>query len=183
MLAPWKKSYDKPIQHIQKQRHYFVYKCQNSQSCSFPSSHVWMWELDNKKDWALKNWCLQTVILEKTPESLLDSKDIKSINTKGNQPWIFIRRTDAEAEAPTFWPRDVKSWLILKDPNAGKDWRQEEKRITEDEIVGWHWENSRRFWRTGKPGILQSMSCKELDKTEQLNNNKQVYSSILCDSN
>ena len=180
MLAPWKKSYDKPIQHIQKQRHYLVYKCQNSQSCGFSSSHVWMWELGNKKDWALKNWCLQTVVLEKTPESLLDSKEIKSINPKGNQPWIFIRRTDAEAEASTFWPRDVKSWLIWKDPNAGKDWRQKEKGRTEDEMVGWHHQFiGHEFEQAPRHGEEQeSLACcsllghKELDSPEWLKNNK-----------
>ena len=106
---------------IFKRRHYFVYKCQNSQSCGFSSSHVWMWEQNNKKDWASDNWCLQTVQLEKTPESLLDSKEIKSINTKGNHPWIFIRRTDAEAEASIHWPLDMKSWLFENTLMLGKN--------------------------------------------------------------
>ena len=100
MLAPWKKSYDK--QHIKKQRHYFANKGPSSQSCGFPSSHVWMWELDHKEGWAMKNRCFQTVVLEKTLESPLDCKEIKPVNPKGNQPWIFIGRTDAEAEAPIF---------------------------------------------------------------------------------
>ena len=100
MLAPWKKSYDQPRQHLKKQRHYFVDNGLSSQSFGFSSSQVGMWELDYKGSWAPKNWCFQTVMLEKTPESLLDYKDIKPVNPKGNQTWIFIRRTDAEAEAP-----------------------------------------------------------------------------------
>ena len=109
-----------------------------------------MWELDNKKDCMLKNWCLQTVLLEKTLESPLDSKEIKSVNPKGNQPWIFIRGTDAEAEALMLWPPyDMKSRLIGKDPDAGKDWRQEEKQMTENEMVGWHhWFNGHEFEQT-----------------------------------
>ena len=97
-----------------------------------------MWELDHNEDWALKNWCLQTLILEKTLESLLDSKEIKPVNPKGNQAWLFIRRTDAEADAPIIWPPDVKNQLIGKEPDAGKDWRQEENGMIEDEMVGWH---------------------------------------------
>ena len=94
-----------------------------------------MWELDHKESWAPKNWCLWTVVLEKTPESPLDNKEIKPVNPKGNQPWIFIGQTDAEAEAPILWPLDEKSWLIGKDPDSGKDWGQEDKRVTEDEMV------------------------------------------------
>ena len=110
----------------------------NSQSYGFSSSHVWIWELVNKKGWALKNWCFWTVMLEKTLESPLDCKEIKSVHPKGNQSLIFIGRTDAEAEVPILWPPAVKNWFIGKDPDAGKDWRQEEKGTTEDEIVGWH---------------------------------------------
>ena len=99
---------------------------------------IWMWELDDKEAWAPKNWCFLTVLLEKTLESPLDCKEIQPIHPKGNKPWIFIGRTDAEAEAPTLSPPDVKSWLIRKDPDAGKDWRQEEKGTTEDEMVGCH---------------------------------------------
>ena len=95
-----------------------------------------MWELDHKEGWAVKNWCFQTVVLEKTLENPLDHEEIKPVNPKGNQPWIFIGRTDAEI--PVLWPSDAKSWLIGKDPDAGKDWRQEEKGMTEDEMVGWH---------------------------------------------
>ena len=121
MLAPWKETYDKPRQHIKK-RHYFANKCLSDQGYNFSSSHVWMWELDYKESWALKNW---TVVLEKTLESPLDCNEIQPVHPKGNQSWIFIGRTDAEAETPLLWPPDAKSWLILKDPNAGKDWRQE----------------------------------------------------------
>ena len=96
-----------------------------------------MWELDRKEDWVLKNWCFQIVVLEKTLENPLDCKEIKSVNPK-NQPWIFIGKTDAEAEAPILWQLDAKSWLTGKDPDAGKDGKQEEKRMTEDGMVGWH---------------------------------------------
>ena len=136
MFAPRKKSYDKSRQCIKKQRHYFANISLYSQSYVFSSSHVWMWELDHKEGWALKNWCFQTVMLEKTLDNPLDSKEIKAVNPKGNQPWIFTGRTGAEAEAPILWPPDAKSWLIRNDPDAGKDWGQEEKRVTEDEMVG-----------------------------------------------
>ena len=109
-----------------------------SQSYGFSSGHVWMWKLDHKEGWALKNWCFQTVVLEKTLESPLDRKKIKPINFKGNQPWIFIARTCAEAEAPILWSPDVKKWLIGKDPDAGKDWGQEENGATVGETVQWH---------------------------------------------
>ena len=137
--SPWKKSYDQPRQHIKKQRHYFVNKGPTSQGYGFSSSHVRMWELDHKESWALKNWCFWTVGLEKIlEESPLDCKEIQAAHPKGNQSWIFIGRTDAEAETPILWPPDAKNWLIEKDPDAGKDWRQEEKGTTEDEMVGWH---------------------------------------------
>ena len=146
MFAPGKKSYDQPRQHIKKQRHYFANKGPSNQSYSFSSSHVWIWELDYKESWTPKNWCFGTVVLEKTLESSLDSKEIQPVYPKGNQCWIFIGRTDAEAETPIFWPPDVKNWLIWKDPDAGKDWRQEEKGTTEDEMVGWHhWLNGHEF--------------------------------------
>ena len=104
----------------------------------FSSSHVWVWELDLKEGWASKNWCFVTMVLEKTLESPLDCKEIQPVHPKGNQSWIFIGRTDAEAETAIFGPPDVKNWLIWKDPDAGKDWRQEEKGMTEDEMVEWH---------------------------------------------
>ena len=126
-------------------------------------SHVWMWELDHKEDWVPKNWCFQTMVLEKTLQSPLDSKEINPINSKGNQPWIFIGRT--EAEVPVLWPPDEKSWLIRKDPDDGKDWEQEEKGAAEDEItVRWHhrlngheFEQTLRDGEGQKPGMLQSM--------------------------
>ena len=104
----------------------------------FSSSHVWMWELDYKESWEPKIWWFWTVVLDKTLESPLDCKEIKLVHPKGNQSWIFIARTDAEAETPKRWPPDAKSWLIWKDPYAGKDWGQEEKGMTEYEMVGWH---------------------------------------------
>ena len=109
------------------------------QNTSFSSSHVWMWELDYKESWAPKNWSFWTVVLEKTLENLLNNKEIHPVNPKGNQSWIFIGRTDAEAETPILRPPDAKTWLIWKDPDAGKDIRWEEKGMTEDEmVVGWH---------------------------------------------
>ena len=129
--------YDQPRQHIKKQRHYFANKGPSSQSYGFSSSHVWIWELDYKESRAQKNWCFWTVVLEKTLESPLDCK-IKPVHPKGNQSWIFIEMTDAGAETLILWPPDVKNWLIGKDPDAGKEWRQEEKGATEDEMVGWH---------------------------------------------
>ena len=138
MLAPWKKSYDQPRQHIKKQRDYFANKGPSSQSYDFSSSHIWMWELECKESWTLKNWCFSTVVLKKTLESPLNCKEIQPVHPKGNQSWILIGRIDVEAETLIIWPHDVKNWLIWKDPGAGKDWRQEEKGTTEDEMIGWH---------------------------------------------
>jgi len=138
MLAPWKKSYDQPRQHIKKQRHHFADKGLSSQSYGFSSNHVWMWELDYNESWVLKNWCFSTVVLEKTLESPLDCKEIQPVHRKGNQSWIFIERTDVEVEAPILWPPDAKDWLTGKEPDAGKDWGQEEKGSRKDEMVGWH---------------------------------------------
>ena len=139
-----------------------------------------MWELDHKEGWMLKNWCFWTVVLEKTLESPLDCKKIKPVNLEGNQSWIFIRRTDAKAEAPTLWSPGVKIWLLRKDPDAGKDWGQEEKGMMEDEMVGWHhWLNGHEFEQAPGDGEGQwGLVCcspwghKESDMTEQLNNNK-----------
>ena len=128
---------------ILKSRHYFVHLVK---AMVFSSSHVWMWELDYKESWALKNGCFWTVVLEKTLESPLDCKEIQPVHPKGVKSWVFIGRTDIEAETPILWPPDVKSWLILEDPDAGKDWGQEEKGTTEDEMVGWHhWLNGHEF--------------------------------------
>ena len=131
------------------------------------------WKLDYKESWALKNWCFWTVVLEKTLESPLDCKENKPVNPKGNQSWIFIGRTDAEAEGPILWPLDAKNWLIGKDPDAGKDWRQEEKGMTEDEMIGWHHQlNGHIFEPTpgdgegqGSLACCSQWGCKELDMT------------------
>ena len=140
-----------------------------------------MWKLDHKESWVLKNWCFWTVVLEKTLENPLDCKEIKLVNPKGNQPWKFTGRTDAKAVAPILWPPDVKNWLIERDPDAGKDWRQEEKGVTEDEMVGWHhWLNGREFDQAPGAGEGQgSLECchpwgrKKSNITKQLNN-KQI---------
>ena len=143
----------------------------------FSSSHVWMWELDYKEGWVPKNWCFWTVVLAKTLESPLDCKEIQPAHPKGVQSWLFIGRTDVEAETPILWPPDAKSWLIWKDPNAGKDWRQEEKGMTENEMVGWHhWFNGYEFEWTlgvgdGQGGLAycSPWDRKESDMTEWLN--------------
>ena len=200
MLSSWKKSYEKTRCLIIKQRHYFVSKCSYNQSYGFSSSQVWMWELNHKEGWALKNWCFWTVVLEKTLENPLDCKEIKLINSKGNQSWIFIGRTDAEA--PMFGHL-IQRPNLLEKTLTGKDWRQKEKGMAEDEMLGWYhrlngyeFEQAqfssvhsvvsdsfqphgpqhtrppcpsptpgvhpnprllRRWWKTGKPGVLQSM--------------------------
>ena len=177
MLAPWKKSYDQPREHIKKQRHYFADKGLSSQIYSFSSGYVWLWELDYKESWAPKNWCFWTVVLEKTLESPLDCKEIKQVNPKGNQSWIFIGMIDAEAEAPILWPPDAKNWLIGTDPVAGKDWRQGEGNnrghgwMVSLTRWTWVWASSGNWWRIGKPGMLQSMGSQrvEHDWTTQLN--------------
>ena len=174
MLAPWKKSYEQPRQHIKKQRHHFADKSPYSQSYGFSSSHVRMWKIIHKEGWAPKDWYFWTVVLEKTVESPLESKEIKPINPKGNQPWIFLRRTDTETP---IWPHDVKSQLTGKDPDAGKDWRQEEKGMTGEEMVGWHhWLNGHGFgWTPGVGDGQGGLACcsswvrKESDMTEWLN--------------
>ena len=133
-------NYDKPRQHIKKQGRYFADKGLYSQSYDFSGSHAWMWELDHKESWAMKNWCFWTVVLEKTLESPLDCKEIQPVHPKGDQSWVFFGRTDAETETPILWPyhNDMKRWLIGKDPDVGTNWRQEEKGMREDEMVGWH---------------------------------------------
>ena len=182
MLAPWKGSYDKPRQHIKKQRHHFDDNSPYSQSYGFSSSHVRKWELDHKEGWASKNWCFQTVVLERILESPLDSRELRPDNPKRNQPWIATGRTDAEA--PTLWPPDVKNQLIGKNPDAGKDWGQEEKGLTEDEMTGWHHQlndmSLSKLWEIVKDRELACCSpwgCKELDTTYWLkNNNMQAVS-------
>ena len=134
------------------------------------------WELNHKESWVLKNWCFR-IVLEKTLESPLDNKEIKLVNPKGNQSWIFIGKTDAEAETPILWTPDAKNWLLGKDPDAGKDWRQEEKGMTEDEMVGWHhWLDGHEFEQAlgvgdGQGGLecCSPWDCTESDITEQQN--------------
>ena len=148
-----------------------------SQGYGFSSSHVWMWELDYKESWAPKNWCFWTVVLEKTLDSPWDCKEIHPVHLKGNQSWIFIGRTDVDIETPILWLLDAKSWLTWKDPDAGKDWRWEEKGLTQDAMVGWHhWLKGYEFELT--PGVgdgQRGLECcnpwspKESDKTEPLN--------------
>ena len=150
-----------------------------SQSCGFSSSRVQVWELDHKESWAPKNWCFQIMVLKKTLESSFDCKKIKPVNPKGNQLWIFIGKTNAEAEAPILWLPDAKSWLIANDPDSGKDGRQEEKRITEDKMFVWHhWLNGHESEQTpgdserqGSLACCNSWGHKELDLTGLLNNN------------
>ena len=162
---------------LKKQRHYFVNKGPSSQGYSFSSSHIGMWELDYKESWALKNWCIWTVVLEKTLESPLDCKEIQPVHPKGDQSWVFIGRTDVEAETPILWPPDAKSWFIWKDPDAGKDRGQEEKGKTEDEVIGWHHRlNGHGFgWTLGVGDGQGGLACcspwdqKESDTTEWLN--------------
>ena len=154
MPAPWKKTYDQPKQHIKMQRHYFVNKGTSSQSYGFSSSHVWMWELDYKESWMLKNWCFWTVVLEKTLESPLDCKKIQPVHLKGNQSWIFIGRTDAEAETPILWLPDAKNWLTgnnwcwvrLKAGGKG-DNRGWYGWMTSPTQWAWIWASSVRQWK------------------------------------
>ena len=160
-----------------KVRHYFANKGPSSQGYGFTSIHVWMWQLDYKESWVQKNWWFWTVVLEKTLESPLECREIQPVHPEGDQSWVFIGRTDAEAETPVLWPPDVKNWLIGKDPDAGKDWRQEEKGMTEDEMVGWHHQlNGHAFGWTpgvgdGQGGLVccGSWGHKESDMTEWLN--------------
>ena len=164
-------------QHIKKQRRYFANKGPSRQGYGFSSSHFWMWKLDYKERWAPKNWCFWTVVLEKTLESLLDCKEVQPVHPKGDQSWVFIGRTDVVPETPILWPPNVKSWLIWKDPDAGRDWGQEEKGMTEDEMGGWHhWRDGHEFEQTpgvgdGQGGLVcyDSWGRKESDTTEWLN--------------
>ena len=157
------------------------------QGYGFSSSHVWIWELDYKESWALKNWCFWTVVLEKTFESPLDCKEMQQIHPKWDQSWVFTARTDVEAETPILWPPDEKNWLIRKNPDAGKDCRQEEKGTTENEMVGWH-HRLNGYELEQAPGVgdgqgsLQYCSPwghKELDTTEPLNWTDSPHSSAI----
>ena len=146
LLTLWEESYDQSRQLIKKQRHYFANKSPSCRTYGFSSSDVWMWELDYEGSWVPKNWCFWTVLLEKILKSPLYCKEIQPVHPVGYQSWIFIGRTDVEAETPLLWLPDVKNWLVWKDPDAGKDWRQGDKGTTEDEMVGWHhWLNGHEF--------------------------------------
>ena len=157
------------MQHIEKQRHYFANKCPTSQGYGFSSGHVWMWDLDCEKRWALKNWCFWTVVLEKTLESSLDCKEIQPVHPKGDQSWVFLGRSDAKAETPILWSPHEKSWLI------GKDWCWEGLGAGgEGDDRGWDglmasrtrwtwvWVNSGSWWWTGRPGMLQFMGSQRI---------------------
>ena len=187
MLTPWQESYDQPRQHLKKQRHYFANKGPSSQGYGFSSGHVWMWELDYKESWASKNWCFWTVVLEKTLQSPLDCKKIQPVPPKGDQSWVFIRRTDVEAETLIHWPPDAKSWFIWKDPDAGKDWRQRRKgqqrmRWLMASLTQWTWVwvNSRSWWGTMRPGVLRFMGSQrvEHDWATELNWTDRKYKEI-----
>ena len=161
---------------------YLVSPCPSSQGYGFSSGHIWVWELDCGDSWALKNWCFWTVVLEKNLESLLDCKEIHPVHSEGDQPWDFFGGNDAKAETPVLWPPLTKSWLIGKDSDAGRDWGQEEKGMTEDEMAGWkkkeekkrngwmasptRWTwvcvNSGSLWWTGRPGVLQFMGSQRV---------------------
>ena len=169
MLAAWKESCDKPRQWIKKQSNQFADQGLYSQSYDFSSTHVQMWELDHKEGWVPKNWCFWIVVLEKTLKSPLDFKESKSVHPKGNQSWIFIGRTDAEAETLVPWLPDANSWFIGKDPGAGKiesggerdesrldDWMASLTRWT------WVWVNSGSWWWTGRHGMLQFMGSQRV---------------------
>ena len=169
-------NYDQTRQPIKKQRHYYANKGLSSQGYGFSSSHVWMWELDYIGSWTLRDWCFWTVVLVKTLESPLDSKEIQPVHPQEDQSWVFIERTDAEAETPILRAPDVKSWLNGKDLDAGKDWGQEEKWtlgwdgwMASPTQWTWVWVNSTSWWWTGRPGMLRFMGSQTSDTTEWLN--------------
>ena len=161
---------------VTKQRHYYANKGPSSQGYVFSSSYIWMWQLDYKESWELKNWCFWAAVLEKTLESPLDSKEIQPVHPKGNQSWVFIGRTDAEAETPVNLATSCEEWLIGKDPDGGRDWGQEEKGTTEDEMAGWHHRlnGGESEWTPGVCDVQGGLVCcdswgrKESDMTEQL---------------
>ena len=160
MLAPWKKNYE-PRQHIKKQRHHFAHKSLSSENYGFPSSQVQMWELDHKEGWEPKNWCFQTMVLEKTLECLLDWKEIKTVNPKGNQPWIYFERTDAETEAPMLWPPRVKNWL------TGKDSRYHRNTKNPKKILWTIWQPIRSEWVSKNIYPVKTESIKKIFWTDK----------------
>ena len=171
------------LQEAKKQRHYFANKGPSCQGYGFSSGHVGMWELDCKESWAPKNWCFWTVVLEKTLESPLDYKEIQPVHPKGDQPWVFIGRTDAEAKTPVLWPTHAKSWLIGKDPDSGRDCGQEENGTSEHDgwvaspvQWAWVWVNSGSWWWTRRPGMLWFMRSQRVghDWVTELNRTEQV---------
>ena len=182
MIASWQERDDKPRQCGEKQRHYFANKGPYNQGSGLPRGHVWLWELDHKEGKTPKSCCLRTVVQEKTPESPLEGKEIKPVDLKGDQPWIFTGRNDAKAEASVFWSSDANRRLIGKVPSAGIDWGQKEKRASKDEMEGeegvrgwvgwtaslmqlaWTWANSRRWWGTRRLGVLQSMGFQRVGR-------------------
>ena len=175
MLTPWKESYDQPRQHIKKQRHYFANKGPCSQR---DGMDVWMWKLDQKERWIPKNWCFWTVVLEKTLESSCTARRSNQSILKEISPGISLEEMMLKLKLQYFWPPHVKSWLIGKDPDAGRDWGQEEKGMTEDEMAGWHhrlnahefgW--TRIWWWTARPGVLRFMWSQRVghDWTTELN--------------
>ena len=181
MLALWKKSYDKPRQHIKSRDITLPAEVCIIKAMLFP---VVMYGCESWIIKKAKNWCFWNVVLEKTLESPLDCKEIQPVNPKGNQSWIFIGRTNAEAKASILWPPDMTSQIIRNDPDPGKDWRQEEKGMTEDKMVGWHHQlNGCEFEQApgnsegqGSLVCCSPWGCKQSDKTKQLNNNNKVWS-------
>ena len=184
-------SYEQPGQNIKKERHYFANKGPSSQGYGFSSGHVWMWELDYEESWALMNWCFWTVVLEKTLESPLDCKEIQPVHSEGDQSWVFIGRTDFEAETPILWPPDVKSWLIGKIP-----WCLERLRAEgEDDNRGWDgwmasltpwtwvWVDSRSWWWTARPGVLRFLVSQRVghDWATELNWTSKISKAFMID--